>query len=264
MERPLAWLQQLPPVTRALICGILAAEGAEFFRLVAEEDLTFVAARTFAGEVWRPVTSLLYFGRLEVFQVVRIFLLGAASASLEITHRHGSVSYAWSLLVMMALALAMSALLDIKLPSQIVIHALPYIRSRREHDNHFMFMNVQLPLMLMVCHTLVSNAKLTPSFLYSELGGLAVGYVIFYLEDIFPLTSGYELLAPPRVFVELFRGDDDNNEAPPAREEKLLDTLLARRRERKAAAAAATLLSQSTATPTQVHASGTDYRDSSS
>lgn len=204
------FLFSIPTVTRAILALSLALSIAVTYEVVTPLNLIFSPTLVFQEkQYWRLVTSLLFFDKLSVHCFFHLHFLYMLSRRLEEHYYLGNAAkYLWTLLKAAVGLLFLSSYLHIPFPSGPMVMTILYLWSRRYPDEQMAIYFVftvgapYLPLvMLFLSHTMSGDSI---QHMYGDLGGIAIGHVIWYCSDVLPKIIGFDPLALPSFVSAMF------------------------------------------------------------
>ncbi|GAB1295242.1 Derlin-3 [Apodemus speciosus] len=232
-QRLAAGFLQVPAVTRAYTAACVLTTAAVQLELLSPFQLYFNPHLVFRKfQVWRLITTFLFFGPLGFgffFNMLFVPLLPHAGGGVIGPERQlicrdpdqeGQASRAWQPCSLGAPATCLVSLNSTRERSRVVCLALMamlvYVWSRRSPHvrvNFFGLLNFQAPFLpwaLMGFSLLLGNSVIT------DLLGIVVGHIYYFLEDVFPNQPGGKRLLLTPSFLKLLLDDppEDSNYLP--------------------------------------------------
>eukprot|EP00754_Rhynchopus_humris_P050354 Rhum_TRINITY_DN8918_c0_g1::Rhum_TRINITY_DN8918_c0_g1_i1::g.30636::m.30636/K13989/DERL2_3; Derlin-2/3 len=200
----------IPVVTRVYITLSALLAAAVSFEFLSPFALYLNYNLVAKGQLWRLLTSFLFFGSFSVQFIFNMHFLYFYSRRLEEHYYHRNTSrFCFMLLFGAAFMLAVSASLDIPFLSNSLVMMILYVWARRNPDEHlslYGLFTVSVPYMPLLMAMLQYFGF--GGSVYSDLIGVAAGHVFWYVEDILPKLVGRErgasLIPTPGFIVSLF------------------------------------------------------------
>eukprot|EP01062_Namystynia_karyoxenos_P080440 TRINITY_DN8668_c0_g1_i1.p1 TRINITY_DN8668_c0_g1~~TRINITY_DN8668_c0_g1_i1.p1 ORF type:complete len:260 (+),score=90.38 TRINITY_DN8668_c0_g1_i1:74-781(+) len=174
------WWREQPPVTRLLLkllCfltllplgGISPAWFAlDFYRILC-------------GQVWRPVTAMIYHGPIDVGLLFHVWMFSSSSRELEAEHfEYDIVRYLWFLIVQCAALSVLCLLIGMPFTSHCVAPMLLFVRcrSRPAQEMRFYFdirvRAIYFPLVFACFHLLLGSP------IVADAIGFVIGHLYVY------------------------------------------------------------------------------------
>uniref|UniRef100_A0A3Q3A1V6 Derlin n=1 Tax=Kryptolebias marmoratus TaxID=37003 RepID=A0A3Q3A1V6_KRYMA len=203
----------IPVVTRTYTTACVLTTAAMQLEVISPFQLYFnpeLIIRRY--QIWRLVTSFLFFGSLGfgfIFNI--IFLYRYCRMLEEDCFRGRTADFVFLFLFGGILITLLGLFANIFFLGQAFIVMLVYVWSQRHpllRMNFFGLLSFRAPLLpwvLMGCSLLLGNSVAV------DLLGICVGHVYYFLEDVFPnQPGGRKLLTTPELRV-LFDQEDDSN-----------------------------------------------------
>ena len=199
-DSPAAWYHGLPPVTRAMGTAVVATTVATQLGLVSPYALILDWGLVGRFQFWRLVTNFLYVGPFSFPFLMKCLMIHNYGVPLEqVTFNFRTADYLFMLLFGMAsfLALSLVSPVPVLVMSSPLIFMLCYIWSRNFPDQpvsimgFFRVKGFFLPWAWLVITVVMGGSP------YSDLMGIFVGHVYYFLSVLYPLNSGRNLLKTP-------------------------------------------------------------------
>eukprot|EP00030_Apusomonadida_sp_AF-17_P002515 a339990_138.p1 GENE.a339990_138~~a339990_138.p1 ORF type:complete len:222 (+),score=64.16 a339990_138:35-667(+) len=197
--------REIPIITRAwaTLAGLttLACQ----FGLVSPFALYFNPGLILQGEVWRLVTSFLYFGLFDLEFIFHMYFLVHYSKTLEESEFAGRTSgMFWMLILGAASMLCMGPFVGLPFLGSSLSFMVVYVWARKARNqplNFFGILDFNAPYLPWV---LLGFAGVMGQSLWPDLLGIVVGHLFYFFDDVYPQTSGLHLVATPRFVARLF------------------------------------------------------------
>eukprot|EP00730_Choanoeca_flexa_P000043 TRINITY_DN10017_c0_g1_i3.p1 TRINITY_DN10017_c0_g1~~TRINITY_DN10017_c0_g1_i3.p1 ORF type:complete len:262 (+),score=31.14 TRINITY_DN10017_c0_g1_i3:197-982(+) len=217
-------LYETPPITRLYAGACLLTTLATMLDVVSPYQLYYYPKAVFQdGEVWRLVTTFVFFGPLSLNWIFHMFFLVRYCRMLEDNSFRGrTADMAYMILLGAAFLLLISPWLtftdQLLFLGSSLTFMLVYVWSRRNPSIRmgllalFFFRAPYLPWVLLGLGVLLNHDP------WSDLLGIAAGHLYYFLEDVYAQPravgglGGPQVLATPRWLKYLIEGQ----EAPPA------------------------------------------------
>ncbi|XP_026177977.1 derlin-2-like [Mastacembelus armatus] len=203
---------QIPVVTRVYTTACVLTTAAVQLEVITPFQLYFnpdLIIRRY--QIWRLVTSFLFFGSLGFSFVFNIIFLYRYCRMLEEGSFRGRTADFVFMFLFGGIVMTLFALFaNVLFLGQAFIVMLVYVWSRRHpliRMNFFGLLNFQasfLPWVLMGFSLLIGNSVVV------DLLGIGVGHVYYFLEDVFPKQpGGRKLLLTPELLRVMFDRPED-------------------------------------------------------
>ncbi|XP_013870073.1 derlin-3 [Austrofundulus limnaeus] len=205
----------IPVVTRTYTTACVLTTAAVQLEVITPFELYFnpeLIIRRY--QIWRLITSFLFFGSLGFGFIFNIIFLYRYCRMLEEDCFRGRTADFVVLFLFGGFLITLLGLfVDIIFLGQAFIAMLVYVWSKRHPLTPISFLGLLsfraplLPWVLTGGSLLLGNAVLV------DLLGIAVGHVYYYLEDVFPnRPGGRKLLTTPELLRLMFDDDERNEE----------------------------------------------------
>ncbi|XP_018333543.1 derlin-2-like isoform X2 [Agrilus planipennis] len=206
----------MPPVTRAYTTACVITTIAVQLELASPFQLYFNPTLILKGQVWRLVTTFLFFGAFGFnFFFNMIFTYKYCKMLEEGSFRNKTADFVMMFLFGATCMIISGFFINLLFLGQAFTIMLVYVWSRRNtfvRMNFFGIFNFQapyLPWVLLAFSLLLGNA------VYVDLLGIAVGHVYYFIEDVFPSQrGGFKILKTPAFMKALFNSNDDPDYMP--------------------------------------------------
>ncbi|XP_042277559.1 derlin-2-like isoform X2 [Thunnus maccoyii] len=167
-------------------------------------------------QIWRLITSFLFFGSLGFSFVFNIIFLYRYCRMLEEgCFRGRTADFVFMFLFGGVLMTLFGLFANVFFLGQAFIIMLVYVWSRRHpliHMNFFGLLNFQAPFLPWV---LMGFSLLLGNSIVVDLLGISVGHMYYFLEDVFPnQPGGRKLLMTPELLRAMFDQPEDSDYRP--------------------------------------------------
>jgi len=215
--------KNLPIITRSYMTACFLTTMAVYLDLVSPLALYLNFPRVFSGEVWRLLINFFFFDYIGLNFLFHMFFLVRHSKLLEDGSYRGRTAdffflYLFSavLLVIMdyALYIAPAEFPKVMFLAPSLAFVIVYVWSRRNPHVTLSFLGLfnfsapYLPYVIIGFGMLLNHSPV------SDLLGVIVGHIYFFLEDVYPVTSGRRLLKTPSFIKALFDRPVPISDAP--------------------------------------------------
>ncbi|ETW81728.1 hypothetical protein HETIRDRAFT_65032 [Heterobasidion irregulare TC 32-1] len=198
-----AWVNQIPPVTRAwLVLSVLTSLAVQS-QLVTPLQLYFSFKASFTNmQLWRVFTNFFYFGTISLDFVFHMFFFMRYSRMLEeSSFANRKADYFWLLLVSSVMLLTLSPLFNLPFLSSPLAYVPIYMWSRRHPSTPISLFGLvtitapYLPFALVAFSWMLSGTWRAAA---SDLVGCAVGHVGWFVRDVWTR----EMIGGPTILSE--------------------------------------------------------------
>lgn len=187
----LDWYWDLPIVTRTYFTCCVALTAACALDIVTPYSLYYNwHAISQLGEVWRLVTNFMFFGNLGVDFLFHMFFLTRYCRTLEeSTYAGRSVDFAFVLFLGCVIFMAFAPFMSMIFYGSSLSFMLVYLWGRRNPGMQIALLGLvgfsapYLPFALLGISLLLGH---DPT---SDLFGIAVGHLLYFLEDVWPMIA---------------------------------------------------------------------------
>eukprot|EP01063_Lacrimia_lanifica_P018884 TRINITY_DN25845_c0_g1_i1.p2 TRINITY_DN25845_c0_g1~~TRINITY_DN25845_c0_g1_i1.p2 ORF type:complete len:241 (+),score=93.67 TRINITY_DN25845_c0_g1_i1:62-724(+) len=200
----------IPVVTRIYLTLAVLTSGAVTFEFLSPLGLYLNLRLVAQGEIWRLLTSFVYFDTFSVHFFFHMHFLYFYSRRLEEHFYHRRTArFVYMLLFGATLMVGLASVYNIPFLSHSLVMMVLYVWSRRNPDEHLSFyfglVTLSAPYLAFL---LLGLGMLFGSSPVADLIGIAVGHVFWYIEDILPRLLGRphskELIPTPGFLQALF------------------------------------------------------------
>ncbi|XP_029295988.1 derlin-2-like [Cottoperca gobio] len=208
---------QIPVVTRTYTTACVLTTAAVQLEVITPFQLYFnpdLIIRRY--EIWRLITSFLFFGSLGFSFVFNIIFLYRYCRMLEEgCFRGRTADFVFMFLFGGTVMTLFGLFANVFFLGQAFIIMLVYVWSRRHplvRMNFFGFLNFQAPFLPWV---LMGFSLLLGNSIVVDLLGISVGHMYYFLEDVFPnQPGGRRLLMTPQLLRAMFDQPEDPDYRP--------------------------------------------------
>jgi len=210
------WWAEIPPVTKWLFAGAFGLTLAANFGLIPPMLLFLDFPAIYRGfELWRIVTAFLYQGKLGFpFLMHMLFLYRYGSALEQTTFFGRTADYIFFIFFGIFSLLIVAFFMGFRILGMALIMMIIYYWSRKNPNIQMSFMfglkfrAFYFPWVLVAFNVLMGGYPLI------EISGIIVGHLYYFLDEIYPQTSGIRLLKTPQFLLNFFPAPQFG--APPA------------------------------------------------
>ncbi|KAG7401140.1 Derlin-2 [Phytophthora boehmeriae] len=207
MNDPLEWYYEIPVVSRLYLTGSFLTTTACALDLVSPFSLYFnFNLIFFKGQVWRLVTNFLFFGLFSLDFLFHMYFVLLEEGSF----RGRTADFVYMLLLGSAVMILVAPFVNIHFLGSSLTFMMVYLWGRRNEHVRMSFLGLfpftapYLPWVLFSFSILLGNSATT------DLIGIIVGHIYYFLEDVYPTIAsirGWKTqrpLATPRIIRYLF------------------------------------------------------------
>jgi len=185
---PLEWYNEIPVVSRLYLTSSFLTTAACALDLVSPFSLYFNFKLIFhKGQLWRLLTNFLFFGTFSLDFIFHMYFLVRYCRLLEDgSFRGRTADFIWMLLFGWALMTAVAPFVSIHFLGSSLTFMMVYVWGRRNEYVRMSFLGLFpftapfLPWVLLTFSVMLGNPATT------DMIGIAVGHLYFYLEDVLP------------------------------------------------------------------------------
>lgn len=202
----MAWYLDIPPVSRMYLTGAFLTTAACAVDIITPFSLYFNWTLVLQGQVWRLISSYLYFGLFSVDFLFHMYFLVRYSRLLEEGDFRGrTADYVYFLLFGIFNMTVVASYFQVHFLGSALTFMMVYVWGRRNEDVKMSFLGVlsfnapYLPWVMLTFSVLIGNG------ITMDLLGIAVGHIYYYLQYVYPKVAqirGFKiqrLLEPPAV-----------------------------------------------------------------
>ncbi|KAJ1730725.1 hypothetical protein LPJ72_004332 [Coemansia sp. Benny D160-2] len=208
------WYLQIPICTRIYLTATVGLTLAEQMELVTQYDLFYTYNYAFTRkQYWRVVTTFLFLGRLSLDWMLSMYFIERHWRDLEEgSYLTRPADFAWMLILMCAVLLAVSPYMGTLFLGHMLVTALTYVWSRHYS---YTFINIMglfnisasyFPWCMIGFSLLVENRWPVP-----ELAAIGVGHLFWFLGEEWPRraeSGGAHVLRAPKFLRKLMSQED--------------------------------------------------------
>lgn len=199
------WFRSVPTVTRFLFTSTLALTLAANFGIVRPDYLLLTTTAFTKFEFWRILTCFTFGGRLGFGFVMNLYFLYQYSSLLENGIFEGKkADYVFFLLFCATLEMICGVLFGFFLLGTCLVFSMIYLWSQINQEQIVSFMfglrfkAMYLPWVLLGWFLLLGDIP------FIQLTGILCGHLYYFLEYLYPVTSGVRLLKTPQFLYNFF------------------------------------------------------------
>lgn len=198
----------VPPVTKIITGSVVLTMLLCHFGVVGVEDVFFDLGLILGKkEFWRLFTSFTYYGDINFFNLIRIFLLFQNCKSLEIMIFHGQLpEFLYFILYSAGATLLLAPLLNLYLLSETFSMSIIYLLCKRNQDGNIALLfipMIRIPSPYLPFLYLMMLGLDKTLFL-----GMSIAHLYYYFEDVYPhlpTSNGLRVFKAPRFIVWVSR-----------------------------------------------------------
>uniref|UniRef100_H3GDY8 Derlin n=1 Tax=Phytophthora ramorum TaxID=164328 RepID=H3GDY8_PHYRM len=207
MNDPLEWYYEIPVVSRLYLTGSFLTTTACALDLVSPFSLYFnFNLIFFKGQVWRLVTNFMFFGLFSLDFLFHMYFVLLEEGSF----RGRTADFVYMLLLGAVVMILVAPFVNIHFLGSSLTFMMVYLWGRRNEHVRMSFLGLfpftapYLPWVLFSFSILLGNSATT------DLIGIIVGHIYYFLEDVYPTIAsirGWKTqrpLATPRIIRYLF------------------------------------------------------------
>ncbi|EEY61542.1 Der1-like family, putative [Phytophthora infestans T30-4] len=212
MNDPLEWYYEIPVVSRLYLTGSFLTTTACALDLVSPFSLYFnFNLIFFKGQVWRLLTNFMFFGLFSLdFLFHMYFVVRYCRLLEEGSFRGRTADFVYMLLLGAVFMILVAPFVNIHFLGSSLTFMMVYLWGRRNEHVRMSFLGLfpftapYLPWVLFSFSILLGNSATT------DLIGIIVGHIYYFLEDVYPTIAsirGWKTqrpLATPRIIRYLF------------------------------------------------------------
>lgn len=180
----------IPPVSRMYLTGAFLTTAACAVDIITPFSLYFNWTLVLQGQVWRLISSYLYFGLFSVDFLFHMYFLVRYSRLLEEGDFRGrTANYIYFLLFGIVNMTVFASYMDVHFLGSALTFMMVYVWGRRNEDVKMSFLGVlsfhapYLPWVMLTFSVLIGNA------ITMDLIGIAVGHMYYFLEYVYPKVA---------------------------------------------------------------------------
>lgn len=220
------FLQSVPPITRFYCGGVLLTTIGIKLNFLSPLKIYFNPELIYQGEYWRLFSSFFFFGNFNLHFIFHMmFIYRYCKVLEEESYRGRTADFVFLFLFSGTLVLITGFVTGMMWLGMAFTQVFVYIWARRNPYTLLSFLGfiIRAPFIPWV---FAGFSILLGGEVQSDLVGIVVGHVYYFLEDVFPLQEGgFKLLNTPEFMKRIF----NENYVPPVEQEEL-DRLVAEER----------------------------------
>jgi len=186
----LSWYMDIPPVSRMYLTGAFLTTAACAVDIITPFSLYFNWTLVLEGQVWRLISSYLYFGLFSVDFLFHMYFLVRYSRLLEEGDFRGRMAnYIYFLMFGIFNMTLVASYINVHFLGSALTFMMVYVWGRRNEDIKMSFLGVlsfhapYLPWVMLTFSVLIGNA------ITMDLIGIAVGHLYYFLEYVYPKVA---------------------------------------------------------------------------
>merc|ERR1712188_54764 len=208
------FFKKIPPVTRVLFCSTIFLSLAVRFNFLPARalDLSWEPL-VYQFQIWRLITNF-FIHALNMQFLINLMFLYKYSGFLEETTFDGrTADYVWFMMFGCSLLACVGLWLRWGYLGLSMIIMILYYWSRKNPNLEMSFWfgitfkAIYFPWILCMFNVLMGGTPIM------QLLGIAIGHVYFFLEDVYPRTSGIRILRTPQFLYNLIPAEYNQNTA---------------------------------------------------
>ncbi|GMI42481.1 hypothetical protein TeGR_g11823, partial [Tetraparma gracilis] len=205
------WFKKLPPVTRAWFLLTFLNANFVYFGVVSPQSIAWsssdVVSRFHVWKLLTPFTFIGTWGQSGFSTLIGLYMLQQYSSRMELSPPNTggggtTADYLFLLLIVAALQLLSTLLVPQFFLGASLYFAVLYIWCKTNHEQQvsiwgFPMKAAVFPFALIALHLA------TGSDYMSDIVGLVTGHCYFFLQEVYPIQSGKDVLRTPDFLVRL-------------------------------------------------------------
>ncbi|CAD8188146.1 unnamed protein product [Paramecium octaurelia] len=212
-------LQQIfnmPPLTGIIVFSSSLLSYATYVQYLNPSSLYLNYKLAFSDQFqpWRALTSILYFGNLDIITIMRLIFFQSISSSLEMHTFVGFANYLYYLILNFITITLIGLWMNEYSLTQFLIEALMYVWGRKNQERPLLFLFViQVQAQYMVWFLLLLNV-ISGKSIQSNLIGVMIGHTFYYFTFIVPKLprfKGLQLLSTPKFLINICQSFERQN-----------------------------------------------------
>lgn len=202
----MSWYTEIPVISRIYLTGAFLTTAACAVELTTPYSLYFNWDLVFKGQVWRLVTSYLFFGAFSVDFLFHMYFLVRYSRLLEEGDFRGRTANYVMMILFGVVCISLAAVYtNVHFLGSALTFMMVYVWGRRNEDVRMSFLGFlqfnapYLPWVMLGFSILLGNG------ITMDLIGIVVGHTYYFLEFVFPVVAdirGWKLkrlMEPPTL-----------------------------------------------------------------
>lgn len=199
-----SWYMEIPPISRYYLTGAFLTTAACAVDIVSPFSLYFNWELVLGGQVWRLLTSYLFFGVFSIDFLFHMYFLVRYSRLLEDGEFRGRTAhYLMMLLFGIACISVVASYLNVHFLGSALTFMMAYVWGRLNESVRMSFLGFltfnapYLPWVMLGFSVLIGNS------ITMDIIGICVGHLYYFLEFVYPLVAeirdwkNKRILVPP-------------------------------------------------------------------
>ncbi|OMJ94185.1 hypothetical protein SteCoe_2667 [Stentor coeruleus] len=149
------------------------------YDLIVPSDLSFNNKIYKKYQIWRLLTSFLFFGKFHFTTLIRYIIIFSTSKAMELS---SSPQYLYFIILVYNYSIICSYYWGLSFASDIFFMALVYLNSRRNRHSRIAFMGLPVSIPAPYLPFIILAINFNPSLVF----GLIFGHIYYYFEDVYP------------------------------------------------------------------------------
>lgn len=188
--RLLDWYWEMPAVTRLYFTGTFTATVLCAFDVVSPYSLYYNYRQIARGEYWRLVTNFLFFGNLGIDFLFHMYFLVRYCQSLEEgSFRNKPADFLWFLVFGMIIFMAIAPWVNVMFFGSSLTFMMVYLWSKRNPAMQIGLFGLLAFSAPYLPWALLGFSLLLGHDVTSDVLGIAVGHIYYYLADVLPAVA---------------------------------------------------------------------------
>nr|BAT25219.1 host Der [Nitzschia sp. IriIs04] len=202
----LSWYMGIPVISRLYLTGALLTTAACAVEFTTPYSLYFSWDLVFKGQVWRLITSYLFFGAFSIDFMFHMYFLIRYSRFLEEGEFRGQTAkYLWMLMFGICCISGIAVYTNIPFLGNALTFMMLYVWGRRNESvkmSFFGFLQFNAPYLPWV---MLGFSVLMGNPISTDLIGIVVGHVYYFLDFVYPVVADIrgwkmrKIMEPPTV-----------------------------------------------------------------
>lgn len=202
----MSWYMEIPVISRIYLTGAFLTTAACAVEIINPFSLYFNWDLVMSGQIWRLVTSYLFFGTFSVDFLFHMYFLVRYSRLLEEGDFRGrTANYLLMLLFGVTNICMVASYINVHFLGSALTFMMAYVWGRRNPDVKMSFLGFltfhapYLPWVMLTFSVLIGNA------IVMDVIGICVGHAYYFLEFVYPALArvrGWQtqrVMEPPAI-----------------------------------------------------------------
>ncbi|CAK65426.1 unnamed protein product (macronuclear) [Paramecium tetraurelia] len=199
----------IPPLTRVIIISSVILSYATYIQYLKPSNLYLNYKLAFSDQFqpWRTVTSILYFGDLDLITVMHLIFFQQISSYLESHTFLGFANYLYYLILNFITITVIGLWLNEHSLTDYFVESLMYVWGRQNQERQLLFMFVIQVKAQYITWIFIFLNIISGRSIQSNLIGALIGHTYYYFAFIVPKLhrfKGKQLLATPKFLQDQF------------------------------------------------------------